>query len=842
MLSLLRFVSRFICCSRFAIVLAFAGVTAASAQSLTPAPVTIVQDSGGTAPGYIFYTQQRGQAAGNGPVIMDTEGRAVWYLPLTAGVAADLRVQTYHGQTVLTWAQGLSFQNATPNTGVDYIYDASYNKIAEVRAGNGLNSDLHEFELTAEGTALITIYHLVPCDLSAFGGSANGLVLEGALQEIDVATGAVLLEWHSLDHVGFDESYVAAPANGAYDYFHINSVKVDADGNLIVSARHTSTVYKINRKTGAVMWRLGGKKSDFTFAPGLAFAFQHNAVPVDATMIRIFDNGTAAPSKVLWVKRDETTMTAMLAHSLQHPANIFAFAEGGAETLSNGDTFVGWGTGAAMSEFDAAGNLIYDVRFPRGYATYRAVRQAWVGKPATNPTVTAYQHEDGTLAVHAIWNGATEVANWRIIGTTTTAAAREVAVTPWNGLDTAVTLAEPLTAVQVVALDGNGVILGTSTTLAGPFPAPAPTITEQPDSVTIADGSAAVLSVSATDATSYQWSLNGTRLSDGSLGVASVSGATTPVLLMRNVSAATSGRYTCAINNATGSTTSTAAVVTVDDTTDIGRLINVSCRSYVAGGENALIAGFVVGGGANSDRQDVSIRASGPALTAFGVPDVLRDPRLDLYALTGESQPIATVLSRTVRAGVQSIFAADSTPPPALDPRDAMITQSLAPSAYTATVTSPSGDSGVALMEVDDAGTGDAGTKPRLINGSGRAWVGTGANVLVAGFVIGGSTSRTVLIRASGPALAGYGVSAALADPQLQLYAANGELITGNNDWAGNPQIASTAQGAGAFPWRDPASKDAALLITLPPGAYTAQVSGADGGTGVALVEVYDAF
>ena len=173
-----------------------------------------------------------------------------------------------------------------------------------------------------------------------------------------------------------------------------------------------------------------------------------------------------------------------------------------------------------------------------------------------------------------------------------------------------------------------------------------------------------------------------------------------------------------------------------------------------------------------------------------------------------------------------------------------MLVQTLPPAAYTATITSPSGGTGVALAEVDDAASGASydPSKPRLINGSGRAQVGTGADVLVAGFVIGGSTSRTVLIRASGPALARYGVTGALENPRVNLYSSSGDLMATNDDWAGNAQAATVAGAVGAFPWSDLGSKDAALLITLPPGAYTAQVSGADGGTGVALVEVYDAF
>ena len=159
---------------------------------------------------------------------------------------------------MLTWCDG----------GVDYIVDSSYHVIATVHAGNGLDADGHEFALTPQGTALITIYHEVPYDLSSVGGPKDGTVVDGIVQEIDVATGRVLFEWHSLDHVPLAESYAPVTRNDAYDYFHINAVNLDNDGNLLISGRHTWTVYKVDRHTGQILWRLGGKRSDFKLGAG----------------------------------------------------------------------------------------------------------------------------------------------------------------------------------------------------------------------------------------------------------------------------------------------------------------------------------------------------------------------------------------------------------------------------------------------------------------------------------------------------------------------------------------------------------------------------------------------
>jgi hypothetical protein len=273
----------------------------------------------------------------------------------------------------------------------------------------------------------------------------------------------------------------------------------------------------------------------------------------------------------------------------------------------------------------------------------------------------------------------------------------------------------------------------------------------------------------------------------------------------------------------------------------VGRLINISCRAQVGTGGNVLIAGFVVGGQGTSGSEPLLIRASGPALVPFGVGGTLPDPQLTL-----DNQSTGAVIASnslwggnssivSVAAAVHAFTWADPTS------HDAALFESLGGGSYTAQIAGQSGDTGVALAEVYDAtpaGTYTA-TSPRLINISARVQVGTGGNVLIAGFVIGGSTSRTVLIRASGPALVPFGVPGTLPDPQLQVFSSSGLLGT-NTGWGGNPEIANAAAAVHAFTWTNPSSADSAAVVTLPPGAYTAQVSGASGDTGVALVEVYE--
>jgi len=338
----------------------------------------------------------------------------------------------------------------------------------------------------------------------------------------------------------------------------------------------------------------------------------------------------------------------------------------------------------------------------------------------------------------------------------------------------------------------------------------------------------------ADSAVTYQWFFNGSA----------ISGATDSTYIIYNATAADDGSYTCLATGSSGAVLSTAATLNVANTTNPGHLVDISCRADVGTGANQLIAGYVVGGQGTSGTEPLLIRASGPALTPFAVTGVLVDPQLTLNSSSGT---IATnngwggnarIASTATSVGAFPWISASS--------HDAALLESQLGGAYTAQVSGASGDTGVALAEVYDASPtgGYTPASPRLINISGRAQVGNGSNILIAGFVLGGTTSETVLIRASGPALAALGVPGTLPDPELQLFQINGSgtsnLLQADTGWGGDTQIASTAVSVGAFSWGSSATPDSAILITLPPGAYTAQVSGASGDTGIALVEVYE--
>jgi hypothetical protein len=362
-------------------------------------------------------------------------------------------------------------------------------------------------------------------------------------------------------------------------------------------------------------------------------------------------------------------------------------------------------------------------------------------------------------------------------------------------------------------------------------PSATPTATSQPVSQTVASGSTVVFGFTAngTPAPTYQWSRNGVAIPS----------ATSPTLVVSGATAANAGNYTCTATNSAGAVTSSVAALGVISTANPGRLVNISCRATVGTGANILIAGFVVGGAGTSGSESLLIRGSGPALVPFGVTGTLADPQLQLFSgstVLGTNNGWAGVTAISNAASAVGAFAWSSP-----TSHDAALLETLSGGGYTAQIAGESNDTGIALAEVYDAtpaGTYTA-TSPRIVNISARVLVGTGGNILIAGFAIGGGTSRTVLIRASGPALVPFGVTGTLADPELKLYSGANVLLA-NTGWGGNGQVSTAAQAVGAFAWSSGTSADSAILVTLPPGAYTAQVSGASGDTGIALVEVYE--
>jgi hypothetical protein len=418
-----------------------------SRPDLRPPQIDVLTRTRYASPGYIFIAPKKKVEQG-GPLILDNRGRMIWFLPVDRRGVTDFRVQHYRGKPVLTWWRGKSPDNK--RLGSYSIYDNSYRLIKYVRPGNGLSGDMHEFKITPRTTALLTLSHRVRVK------SRN--VLEGAFQEVDIRTGRVLFEWHSVGHVRLTESYYRLPRNPdkTYDYFHINTVEIDRDGNYLVSARNTHTIYKINRTSGNIIWRLGGKRSDFELGPGVAFGWQHDVRRQKDGTLTMFDN-EAAPklrkqSRGLVLRIDQRRKTATLVHSFVHTPPLVSVDQGNMQKLPSGNYLVGWGHQPYVTEFGPHGKTLLDLRFGRsGVDSYRAYRFGWVGRPHAKPAVAV---EGNTL--YASWNGATEVRAWQLLGGPDKKKLRPVLTVPKTGFEAAIPLPTAVPWVAVRALDRLG--------------------------------------------------------------------------------------------------------------------------------------------------------------------------------------------------------------------------------------------------------------------------------------------------------------------------------------------------------------------------------------------------
>jgi hypothetical protein len=295
--------------------------------------------------------------------------------------------------------------------------------------------------------------------------------MDNIVQEIDVASGRVLFSWHSVGAIGLRESYRSASEDRGrpYDYFHANSVDADERGDLIVSARHTNSVTKISRRTGRVVWRLGGRRSDFRMGRGTHFRLAHDARWQPDGTLRVFDNserGLRDRSRVLTMRLDARRRRADLVADVRHPRAVLAATQANAQRLANGNTFVGWGSQGRWSEFGVDGSLLYDAELATGWDSYRAYRGVWDGRPRTRPRVVAQRRPGGRAAVFVSWNGATHVARWRVLTGRSPGTLAAVAEAPRAGFETGIRVGGRPARVAVQALDAAGGVLATSVTVA----------------------------------------------------------------------------------------------------------------------------------------------------------------------------------------------------------------------------------------------------------------------------------------------------------------------------------------------------------------------------------------
>ncbi|MFI0349274.1 arylsulfotransferase family protein [Actinomadura sp. 9N407] len=421
-------------------------------------PELSVRKSGATASGLLFLSPHRGTGLADA-LIFDDQGEPVWF-HRSNQLLTDFRTQMYDGEPVLTYWEGQR-KTGGHGAGVGVVLDRSYRRVATVRAANGVHSDLHEFRLTDRGTALIIAYPEVKADLRVLGGDERGRMLDNRIQEIDIRTGRVLLDWSALDHLELDESFVKVD-EGTVDPFHVNSVEADGE-TLLLSARNTHAVYSIDRRTGKVRWRLGGKKGDFALGTGASFAWQHDARRRGDGNISLFDNSIAnagdGPSRGIVLKVDETRRQASLV-SAYSVGSRFGQYMGSLQNLPGGNMLIGWGSTPGATEFSADGRTVMEVEVAES-ASYRAYRLAWEGSPTTRPDVAVSSAGTDRVEVYASWNGATGVASWRFLAGAAEGSLATAATVERDGFETSARIGRA-SHVAVEALGSDGTVLARS--------------------------------------------------------------------------------------------------------------------------------------------------------------------------------------------------------------------------------------------------------------------------------------------------------------------------------------------------------------------------------------------
>jgi hypothetical protein len=441
--------------------------TFATLPGAQPPTLTVTTPDSDPGAGDILTTN--GPSPGQyGPLIYTPQGRLVWFDHLPdSNTAEDLNVQSYEGHRDLTFWQGKVLDLGF-GQGEDVVLNDRYQAVAHIHGANGLHADLHEFQLAGNGVAYITAYNPILCNLTSAGGRADGAIVDPAIQEIDTRTGLVRWEWHSLDHVAVSESETAPPeSRNPWEWFHLNSIDPQTDGDLFISARSTWAGYQIRSGSGTIAWRLGGTNSSFKLGKGTETAWQHDGRILANGEVSFFDDGSNPPvhsqSRGLHIALDFATHEAHLTASYTHPGPLLSVSQGNMQTLPSGNSMIDYGSIPDVAEYSPSGALLFDAHLPFEFSSYRGFRYPWSARPATPPVALAGLNNTGEeTIVHASWNGATEVASWRILAGAKPSALEAVSKMQASGFESSTSVPQKYAYVAVQALDGAGRVIGAS--------------------------------------------------------------------------------------------------------------------------------------------------------------------------------------------------------------------------------------------------------------------------------------------------------------------------------------------------------------------------------------------
>jgi hypothetical protein len=421
----------------------------------------------------------------SGPLILDKNLQPVWFDPIsTNALAANLKTQTYEGKPVLSWWQGTFTGLGVTTSGEDVVVDQHYQHVATLKGADGWIISEHEMVISG-ANAWVTAYKTVPENLTQYGGSANGSVLDSAVQEYDLATGQLLYTWDALNpggvpNVPLSQSQQKPFPGIPWDAYHINSIQLTGNGTFLVSLRNTWSAYLVNRSTNAIEWTLSGnpKLSSFALPAKAQFQWQHDVEMHPGSVVTVFDdhccgyksetaNGKvtfidpSGPTRGLVLKLDQTKHTGSFVAQYTFAPNFNAGFLGNIEQLAGGNVVLGWGSQPFFSEQSKSGKTLLEAVWPKPDESYRAYMENWVGIPSFPPS-GAVRTSGGKATVYASWDGDTQVTGWRVLAGKSTSSLKTVATVSKNGFETTIPLKSTYDAYKVQALAAKGHVLGTS--------------------------------------------------------------------------------------------------------------------------------------------------------------------------------------------------------------------------------------------------------------------------------------------------------------------------------------------------------------------------------------------
>ena len=463
-----------------------------SAPNLHPPQFGVTQNTqfSKLAPGYFMVANFKNLAANrpltgqSGPLILDHNLQPVWFDPIgTSALAANLKAQSYNGKPVLSWWQGVVTPAGVTTSGEDVVVDQHYRHVATLKGADGWVISQHEMIISG-ANAWVTAYKNVPMNLTRYGGSANGVVLDSAVQEYNLASGQLLYTWDALNpggtpNVPLTQSEQKAFPGVPWDAYHINSIQLTGNETFLVSLRNTWSAYMVNRLTNAVEWTLSGdpKLSTFAVAKNAQFSWQHDVELHGGNVVSVFDDACcgfdsitskgvkfgkpSGPSRGLVLKLNLTSHTAGLVAQYPRAKDFNAYFLGNAQLLPNGNVSLGWGSTPFFSEDSSKGKVLLDAFWPLPDVNYRTYVQKWVGTPYFPPS-GAVRNNGGKATVYASWDGATQVVGWKVLAGSSVQSLKTVATKAKNGFETTIPLSSTYKSYEVQALGPKNKVLGTS--------------------------------------------------------------------------------------------------------------------------------------------------------------------------------------------------------------------------------------------------------------------------------------------------------------------------------------------------------------------------------------------